>query len=242
MIAVPARLRPVIGDPTPYSSSAGIGEAAKRSGSRNPRGFARKGSEIDRRGQIPLARLDRGRELKDSRFRLDSSSTTTRGTKVSQGEQGFSLRSGRPPAPSQVRADTDTDKRAPLIPDRITSFEAFATHSFRRCLRLVYSRGSLRGHRVRFTGVPLLARSYAGGMENRNMAYTADDGVDGGGGNYQDGSYGEGYQLEEPNYETGGGSSAGYAHSMGGGSQSNPGSLFRSEEMTLCQLFLQVSV
>ena len=76
-------------------------------------------------------------------------------------------------------------------------------------------------------------------MDSQNMGYTADNG-----GGYEQ-SYdpnvdsnvtgSENYQLEDQTqYDSG------YAQPMPGPHSTTAGSLFRSEEMALCQLFLQV--
>ena len=75
-------------------------------------------------------------------------------------------------------------------------------------------------------------------MDTQNMGYTGDNG-----GGYdqtydQDPNASENYQLEEQSQNDGG---AGYAQPpMGNPHATTAGSLFRSEEMALCQLFLQV--
>ena len=68
-------------------------------------------------------------------------------------------------------------------------------------------------------------------MEGQNMAYNEDE-------------YSENYQLQDQSqYDAGDGGGGGYApagqNPIAQGS-SSAGSLFRSEEMALCQLFLQV--
>ena len=65
-------------------------------------------------------------------------------------------------------------------------------------------------------------------MEGENYAYNGEDQ------NY--GEYGENYQLQEQSYDPNG---QNYAASAPITSTATPGSLFRSEEMALCQLFLQ---
>jgi hypothetical protein len=77
----------------------------------------------------------------------------------------------------------------------------------------------------------------AANMEGENYAYNdADQGYQ----DYQEGGGAENYQLQEQTYDNAGNGGANYAASAAATSSgSSSGSLFRSEEMALCQLFLQ---